>query len=115
MSVDTYNVVTVNACTFIDANGAPVNVPPGSIVNTVLWDGSTDWTPSPVQINNADGTPAGDPQLTEAVLASVNPAGPSTYVFDWATGTFSQPDIVAADVSSPGLISRILSAINPFK
>ena len=45
MTVQTYNIVTVNTFTYTDTNGDTVTVPSGTIVNTVLWDGLSEWTP----------------------------------------------------------------------
>ena len=99
MSFQTYNIVTVNAFSYTDTNGDTVTVPAGFIVNTVLWDGVTSWTPNDYQPIDANGSPVGDPQPTTAVIYTEPPIDPN-----------AQPV-----VSQPGLISRILSAINPFK
>ncbi len=44
-----YNVITTVDIeqTQTDENGSPITVvlPAGSVINTVLWDGVSDWTP----------------------------------------------------------------------
>ena len=99
MTVQTYNIVTVNTFTYTNTNGDTVTVLGGTVVNTVLWDGVTPWTPPPYIVIDDYGNPVSDPQPTTAVIYTDPPIDPN-----------AQPV-----VSQPGLISRILSALNPFK
>lgn len=67
MTVQTYNIVTVNTFTYTNTNGDTVTVPSGTIVNTVLWDGLSEWTPLPYVVADDYGNPLSDPQPTTAV------------------------------------------------
>jgi len=100
MSVQTYNIVTVNTFSYTDTNGDIVTVPAGFIVNTVLWDGVTPWTSPPYIVIDDYGNSVSDPQPTTAVPYTDPPIDPNAQ---------------QVTVSQPGLISRILSALNPFK
>ena len=78
------------------------------------WAASFDWIPPPYQPTDADGNPVGDPQPTTAVLDTDPPTAQIGYSYNPGDGTFTPvPEPVVA--SQPGLISRILSALNPFK
>ena len=84
------------------------------VAGVYLWDGVSEWTPPPYQEYDADGNPVGDPQPTTAVPDTDPPTAMIGYSYNPGDGTFTPvPEPVVA--SQPGLISRILSAINPFK
>jgi hypothetical protein len=84
-----------------------------NIVRSVyLWAGSSDWTPPPYQPTDVDGDPVGDSQPTTAVPDTDPPTAQIGYTYNPADGTFTLPP---APAQSPGLMSRILSALNPFK
>ena len=40
-------IVTTNVTTGQDAEGKPITLPAGTVLNEVLWDGVSDWTPPP--------------------------------------------------------------------
>ena len=69
------------------------------------------WTPS-YQAYDADGNAIGDPQPTTPVYDTDPPTAQIGYSYNPGDGTFTP---VPEPVSQPGLMSRILSAINPFK
>jgi hypothetical protein len=47
--MDAYNVITTVALEqmVVDKNGnlAPIVIPAGTVINTVIWDGVSEWTP----------------------------------------------------------------------
>ena len=78
-----------------------------------LWAPGLPWTPPDYQPTNADGDPVGDPQPTTAVPDTDPPTAQIGETYNPADGTFTVS--VQPAVSQPGLVSRILSALNPFK
>ena len=79
-----------------------------------LWDGVSEWTPPPYQPTDENACAVGDPQPTTAVPDTDPPTAQIGYSYNPGDGTFTPvPEPVVA--SQPGLISRILSALNPFK
>jgi hypothetical protein len=75
-----------------------------------IWDGVAKWTVT-FQETDADGNPVGDPQPTTAVPDTDPPTAQIGFIYNPSDGTFAPP----ATPQSPGLFSRILSALNPFK
>jgi hypothetical protein len=110
--MQTFNIVTAESITQENVDGSQYVIPPGFVVNTVLWDGATDWTPPEFQRTDENNAPIGNPVTTTAVPAS-DPIVDIGYIYDWATGLFTPKP--APSTQSPGLMSRILSALNPFK
>jgi hypothetical protein len=83
------------------------------VTNITNWDGVTPWEPMPYQPVDADGNPVGDPTPQTAVPDTDPPTAQIGYTYNPADGTFTPvPEPVT---TQPGLISRILSALNPFK
>ena len=84
------------------------------VVNVVEWAPDTAFQASPYQAYNAEGNPVGNPQP----ITSVPDTDPSTaqigFIYNPADGSFTNQNAQPVTVSSPGLISRILSALNPF-
>ena len=85
-----------------------------SVVNIIAsMEEPPFWTP-PYQPMDTDGNPVGDPQPTTAVPDTDPPTAQIGYSYNPGDGTFTPvPEPVVAP--QPGLMSRILSAINPFK
>jgi len=84
-----------------------------AVTNVVLWDGVTSWTPNDYQAVDADGNPVGDPTPQVVIPDTDPPTAQIGYTYNPGDGTFT---LVPETVSqSPGLFSRILSALNPFK
>ena len=84
------------------------------VTNVAEWDGVTPWTPNDYQAVDANGVPVGDPTPQTAVPDTDPPTAQIGYSYNPGDGTFTPvPEPVVAP--QPGLISRILSAINPFK
>ena len=79
-----------------------------------VWAPGLPWTPPPYQEYDADGNPVGDPQPTTAVPDTDPPTAQIGYSYNPGDGTFT-PVPEPAVASQPGLMSRILSALNPFK
>jgi len=84
------------------------------VTNTVIWDGASPWQPIPHQPLNADGLPEGDPVPQTAVPDTDPPTARVGYIYNAADGSFTNP-AAPAPATQPGLISRVLSALNPFK
>ena len=78
------------------------------------WEGGEFQSPpyAPVDVY---GVPTADPQPTTAVPDTEPPTAQIGFIYNPADGSFTDPNPQPVTVSSPGLISRILSAINPFK
>jgi hypothetical protein len=75
------------------------------VTSLVWWDGQGAWFPDP----DTDGTPQTAVPDTDPPTAQIG------FIYNPADGTFSDPTPPATtDSQSPGLISRILSALNPF-
>jgi len=83
------------------------------VTNVVLWDGVTPWTPPDYQPVDADGNPVGDPTPQTAVPDTDPPTAQIGYTYNSTDGTFSPPPPPPA-AASPSLVSKILSALNPF-
>ena len=85
-----------------------------SVVNIIAsMEEPPFWTP-PYQPMDTDGNPVGDSQPTTPVFDTDPPTAQIGYSYNPGDGTFTPaPEPVVA--SQPGLMSRILSAINPFK
>ena len=82
------------------------------VTRVTFWDEISPWTPEDYQEYDADGNPIGDPTPQTAVPDTDPPTAQIGYTYNPADGTFTLPP---APAQSPGLISRILSALNPFK
>ena len=76
------------------------------------WEGDTFISPpyAPVDVY---GAPTADPQPTTAVPDTDPPTAQIGETYNPVDGTFTVT--VQPTVSQPGLMSRILSALNPFK
>jgi hypothetical protein len=83
------------------------------VVGVYVWAPGLPWTPPPYQPVDADGNPIGDLQPTTAIPDTDPPTAQIGFIYNPADGTFSDPTPPATQ--SPGLFSRILSALNPFK
>ena len=84
------------------------------VTRVTFWDEVSPWTPEDYQPTDANGVPVGDPTPQTAVPDTDPPTAQIGYSYNPGDGTFTPvPEPVVA--SQPGLISRILSAINPFK
>ena len=82
------------------------------VTRVTFWDEVSPWTPEDYQPMDADGNPLSDPTPQTAVPDTDPPTAQIGYTYNPADGTFTLPP---APAQSPGLMSRILSAINPFK
>jgi len=83
------------------------------VTNVILWDGDTPWTPNDYQAVDENGIAVGDPTPQTAVPDTDPPTAQIGYTYNPGDGTFTPvPEPVT---QTPGLISRILSALNPFK
>ena len=82
------------------------------VTNVSLWDGVTEWTPNDYQEIDSEGCAIGSPTPQIAVPDTDPPTAQIGYSYNPGDGTFTP---VPEPVSQPGLISRILSALNPFK
>lgn len=75
------------------------------VTGITWWNGEGAWSP--------------DPDTDATAQTAVLDTDPSTaqvgFVYNPADGSFTDPNAQPVTVSSPGLISRILSALNPFK
>jgi len=82
------------------------------------WDGDT-FIPPPYAPVDVYGVPTADSQPTTAVPDTDPPTAQIGYTYNPADGTFTAPAAQApaaqAPATQPGLISRVLSALNPFK
>lgn len=65
--MDVYNVTTTQDATYLDIDGSEVTIFAGTVVNTALWDGITEWNPPPYQPTDSNGSSVGDPIPTVAV------------------------------------------------
>jgi len=84
------------------------------VTNNTLWDGVTPWTPNDYQAVDENGIVVGDPTPQTAVPDTDPPTAQIGFIYNPADGLFTDPNAQPV-VSQPGLISRILSALNPFK
>ena len=74
------------------------------VTSLTWWDGQGAWYPDP----DTDGTPQTAVPDTDPPTAQIG------FIYNPADGLFTDPNAQPV-VSQPGLISRILSALNPFK
>jgi hypothetical protein len=89
-------------------------ITPDNLVVNIIASMETPpfWTP-PYQAYDAEGNPVGDPIPTTPVPDTDPPTAQIGYSYNPSDGTFMPvPEIVT---QSTGLMSRILSALNPFK
>jgi hypothetical protein len=79
------------------------------------WAASFDWIPPSYQPTDNNGNPIGNPQPTTAVPDTDPPTAQIDFVYDPVANTFTDLNTTLQPAaSSPGLFSRILSALNPF-
>lgn len=85
------------------------------VTNIVDWNGIAPWTPEDYVPLDADGYPLPNSTPTpQIVVADTDPPTAQIgYSYNPGDGTFTA--IPEVPPSSPSFISRVLSALNPFK
>jgi hypothetical protein len=83
------------------------------VTNIAIWDGESEWIPNDYQEFDVDGIVVGDPSPQTAVLDTDPPTARIGFLYNAVDGTFG-PVPKPAVASQPGLLARLLSAINPF-
>ncbi len=45
MAAQAYAIIATASITYVNGQGATVQAPAGTVINRVMWDGGSDWTP----------------------------------------------------------------------
>jgi hypothetical protein len=85
------------------------------VTRVTFWDEISPWTPEDYQVLDVDGNPVGDPTPQIAVRDTDPPTAQIGYTYNPGDGTFTAAPEPATVALQQSLVSRILSALNPFK